>query len=58
MSTGACAVIVICMLVSEAYQHVSESLVIWRVFKMVSEHFAFEVGEVCSVFVAKLLGFL
>ena len=38
------------VLISKAYQYVTKSLVIWGVFKAVAEHFAFEVGEICSIF--------
>ena len=58
MTADACAIIDTGILISEAYQYVTKSLVIWRIFKMISEHFAFEASEVCSVFVAKVLGFL
>ena len=46
MTADACAIIDIDVLISEAYQYVTKSLVIWRVFKVVTEHFAFEFGEV------------
>ena len=58
VSVVACTAIEIGVRISKACQYVTKSLVIWRVFKVVTEHFAFEFGEVCSVFVAKFLGLL
>ena len=50
MGSNAYTAIKIGVPISKDYQYVTKSLVIWGVFKAVAEHFAFEVGEICSIF--------